>query len=197
MISLTAIHMINEYLQVAPRHWKVLLTVWGFCYSVNKTIMLYIVIMRAMALSSVKRTINRRRKTFWQQLVEVLIFGFVGGTFHFLILWTNLNLSLIISKFLYAFVVALLAVYTLVKLHFHTSSTDSSCISGKSTLRVTVEYSKMVLIVTLVFCSSEILCAVAFLVKGKNEHSLLATNVTIFNSTVNLFIYIAVSREFR
>ena len=188
--------------------------------SFNRVTTLYITIVRAIATTNVRSALRSRSESPRRTFTEVTVSGVLGGILVFLagcglvrLLYTRLGdqnpVDTVFLIFFVVYTVVMAAVASFIVWKLWTLN-NSPLLSG-ARLNAADDLGKMVAptvaVVALVLCLSNLVGIVfwAIVVFSRNSAEIIAkTNLEfwlnfclILNSSVNLFIYIAVSAKFR
>ena len=185
------------------------LSFWSLFGCVNRAMTFYVTFVRARAVNAVRYAMRVRNKTGACVVAEIIVFSLLGGILCMGIFVAMLNMmtypeAMFVSHSFSALFVAFLAIVTLLALRRRLTAVEE--ISHPKGDRGSVdEFQRLVALVALVFCCCQLVCAIVWLlVDAIEENVTLVTKqllwtefAAVLNSTVNLFVYIAASSEFR
>ena len=164
--------------------------------------------LRAVAVSSIQNAINVHNKTPREAILEVILVSFVTGLLFgvpLLCLFTIVRITMIsfMSVVVYGTLVAAVSTFTIFKLRAQITATPP--ISRKFGSHTVDDFQKLVTFVGLIFCCSQIVCAIVIFLVDKRVVDEATTfyfilwfgGAMLSNSMANLIIYLIVSAEFR
>ena len=188
---------------------------WGLLYAerLNKYVTLYIAFVRAKAIKNFKCAAKSQEKSRLRSSTKLVMFsvlctvldclacdGLLYGLYHIgYDFHQAFNLIALILTIIWTTVMATLSTFILVKLYFRKSPVDNSTTRGETTRD---NFLKLVALVAVVFCITSVIdiFGFAFEVEYQGMNSKCKTTeitAIICNSSVNLFIYLFASSNFR
>ena len=187
-------------------HHLVFVATWGFNYVVNRWITFYVTTVRALSVWNIGCTMRIQNKTPSEVFLELMVFGYlvgaliyvgIAGATHFL----PTPVVIFVMHCLSMVSMTVMALFILLRIRGQILATPT--ISGRNP--ATDGFQKMVALVALNLCLCQ--CAgavhwghVLFLEDNTffvTEMILLTMIATVWNSSVNFFIYYSLSSQFR
>ena len=182
-------------------------------HNVNRWLTLYITFQRAKVIWGVQRARNIGEKTLKRIAVELCAYGILGSLPLCLVcagLIALLNYFRVNEPFSVACMIVypvLITVMSLIAIYILIQTDKMSAVSSEEGKRSLAEFQNQVAVVAIAFCACQFVSIVrngilAFNPRGADlvrswNLDLCNNFLNIFNSTINIFIYLVVSKNFR